>query len=229
MRIIELRKKIIFNVAISAGSVALFCACILYNSHKNSQLKKESETIAIETSQIQSQAEELQSKTLDIKKYLAIWGNLDEKKKSTNGIKIDEINSLLSSNAIKYNISSPVIKVTLPETLSNGIFNTTTIITSFANIDLTFSALDDRRALSFVNDFTNSLPGYVVINSLEIKKDKSYSDEQLIAISTGKGSGLVEGKTTFSWYAFKDKKPKASEDPKSDSKDSNKPIKNDKN
>ncbi len=206
MKIIELRKKIIFNITISGAAVVVFCGCLFYNSVKTTQLKKVAETLTLETSQLQLQAEELQSKTLDIKKYLAIWGNLDEKKKSTSGIKMDEINSSLSSNAIKNNISSPVIKVTVPETLSGGVFDSSTITTSYATVDLDFKALDDRRALSFINDFTNSLPGYVVIKNFEIKKDKNYSDEELVAISTGKGSGIVDGKITFSWYAFKDKK-----------------------
>lgn len=219
MKIIELRKKIIFNIATSAVAIAVFCGCLFYNSVKTTQLKKAAEAITLETSQIQAQAEELQSKTLDIKKYLAIWENLDEKRKSTNGIKMDEVNLLLSSNAIKYNVSSPTIKVTLPETLTNGIFNTSTITTSFSVVDLEFKALDDRRALSFVNDFTNSLPGYVVINSVEIKKDKNYSNEDLIAISSGQGSGIVDGKITFSWYAFRDKKATSEDLNKTTNKD----------
>lgn len=219
MKIIELRKKIIFNITTSAAALAVFCGCLFYNSVKTSQLKKAAETIASETSQIQAQAEELQSKTLDIKKYLAIWENLDQKRKSTTGIKMEEVNSLLSSNAIKYNISSPTIKVTLPETLSNGIFNTSTVTTSFATIDLDFKALDDRRALSFINDFTNSLPGYVVINNVEIKKDKNYSNADLIAISSGQGTGIVDGKITFSWYAFRAKKAASEDSNKTTNKD----------
>ncbi len=221
MKIIELRKKIILNVVKSAIALSAFCGCLIYNSITTSQLKKAADTINSETSQIQVQAKELQSKTLDIKKYLAIWENLDEKKKSTNGIKMDDVNSSLSSNAIKHNISSPVIKVTLPETLSSGIFDSSTITTLFATVDLDFKALDDRKALSFINDFTNSLPGYVVINSAEIKKDKNYSNEELIAISSGNGSGIVDGKITFSWYAFRDKKTASERLEQNNNKDKN--------
>ena len=58
-------------------------------------MQEKADKINSEAEQIQSQATELQGKTLDIKKYMAIWRNLDESKKNTSGIKMDDINSLL--------------------------------------------------------------------------------------------------------------------------------------
>jgi hypothetical protein len=204
MKILELRKKIVVNAI--ATCLAIFVGCVFYNIHKNDQMKKEAEAIVSETSRIQAESEELQGKTLDIKKYIAIWRNLDEKKKSATGIlKSDEIDKLLSASAIKYNISEPIIKVSFPEALSSGIFARSTITVSSSSITLTFKSLDDGKALSFINDFINSLPGYVVISSMELKKDKSYSNEDLVAISSGKGSGIVNGSLNFFWYAFKNK------------------------
>ncbi|MBP7710250.1 MAG: hypothetical protein KA100_04185 [Rickettsiales bacterium] len=206
MKILELRKKIVVNAITSGACLAIFAGCVFYNIHKNDQMKKEAEAIASETSQIQAQAEEIQGKTLDIKKYIALWHNLDEKKKSTSGIlKSDEIDKMLLASAIKYNISEPIIKVSFPETLSDGIFARSTITVSSSSVSISFKSLDDAKALAFVNDFTNSLPGYVVISSFDLKKDKSYSNEELIAISSGKGSGIVSGNISFFWYAFKNK------------------------
>lgn len=222
MKILELRKKIIKNATVAAIAFLLFCGSVFYKSYINSKLQKESETILNETSAIQSQSQEIQSKTIEIKKYLAIWNNLDERKKSPSAIKMDDVNNSLSSNAVKYNISSPIIKVSVPESLPDSSFNLTTLTPSFATIDLTFKALDDVKALLFINDFTESLPGYVVINDAEVKKDKNYTDEDLIAISSGKGSGIIEGKVSFSWYTFRDKKPKPTEDKKQNVADSKK-------
>ena len=206
MKILELRKKIITNSILTASSLALFCACAFYNMHQNSQMNQQAESIANETSQIQSQAQELQSKTMDIKKYMAIWRNLDEKKKNTAGFKIDDVNNSLSAIAIKHNISDPVIKVVSDrDGLNMGVFNCTTINPSLNTVNLSFKALEDSKALSFINEFIESLPGYVVISSFDIKKDKSYTSEDLIAISAGKGSGLVSGNMNFFWYTFKNK------------------------
>ncbi len=206
MKILELRKKIVVNAIISATCLAIFVGCVFYNIHKNDEMKKEADAIASETSQIQAQASELQGKTLDIKRYMAIWLNLDEKKKASTGIlKSDDIDQLLSASALKYNISEPLIKVSFPVTLSDGIFARSTITVSSSSVTLTFKSLDDGRALSFINDFIDSFPGYVVISSMELKKDKSYSNEDLIAISSGKGSGIVSASLNFFWYAFKNK------------------------
>ncbi len=205
MKILELRKKIVINSVTSLGSLLIFCGCLFYNIHQNTQIREKADRINSEAEQIQNQATELQGKTLDIKKYMAIWRNLDESKKNTSGIKMDDINSLLASMAAKYNISDPVIKVNLPETLTDGVFNSSKINVLFTTVSLTFKSLDDNKALLFMTDFTNSLPGYVVISSLEVKKDKSYTTDDLIAISAGKGSGIVNGSLNFFWYAFKNK------------------------
>jgi hypothetical protein len=211
MKILELRKKIIINSIASFCLLSVFCGCLFYNMYQRNKMQTQAKQISDATSQIQRQASELQSKVLDIKKYMAIWRELDNNKKDLSGIKMDNVNSLLSSLSTKYDIFSPQIKVNLPENLNSGIFNCSTIKVSFTTVSISFGALDDKRALSFIDDFTNSLPGYVVINNVEIKRDKSYNYDDLVAISSGKGSGNIKGSLIFYWYAFKDAEPSKEE------------------
>jgi hypothetical protein len=206
----ELKKRIITNAVTSVACLAIFAGCVFYNIHKNQQIKKELETIASEAAQIEAQTIELKDKTLDVKKHIATWQKLDEKKKSTNGIlKSDEIDKILLKSAEKYNISDPIIKISFPENLSDGIFSLSTITVLSSTVTINFKSVDDVRALGFVNDFINSLPGYVVVSGFELKKDKSYSNEDLIAISSGKEVAAVSGNINFFWYSFKNKSSSA--------------------
>lgn len=205
MKILELRKKIIVNASIAGVTLVLFCGCIFYNIHHSAKVKEDADKITNETAEIQSKTADLQSKTLDIQKYMATWRNLDESKKSANGIKMDEVNNLLNSTATKYNITTPNIKISLPEPLNDGVFNCKTISVSSTTATLTFKALDDVKALLFVSDFARALPGYAVINNLDIKKEKDYANNDLVDISTGKASGVISGSATLYWYAFKNK------------------------
>ena len=38
-----------------------------------------------------------------------------------------------------------------------------------------------------------------------MKKDRTYSDQDLVALSIGKGSGIIKSKAEFLWYAYKNK------------------------
>ena len=204
MKILELRKKIIVNFSITAALAIVLSTVVFFNFHQKSALKSKTDQINSETSQIQGQAGELQSKAIEIKKYMSMWDNINESKKNTNGIKMEEVNATLNTVASKYSITDHTIKVTLPETLKDGVFSRKTITVLFTTANLNFRAINDIKALSFVNEFIDSIPGYPVITNLEIKKDKNYSTEDLIAISSGKGSGMIVGKVDFVWYAFRE-------------------------
>lgn len=205
MKIIELRKKIIINSSISGVALLVFCGTLFYNVHQSTQVQKRVDEMRNETNRIQGKTTELQSKIMDIKKYMSIWTNMADNKKSTSGIKMDDVNLLLNTIGTKYDIGDRSIKVALPEAMGDGTFNATTITVLSTTVNLTFTALSDVKALLFISEFANSLPGYVIISNFEIKKEKDYTNEDLVAISTGKSSGKVIGSVSFYWYAFRAK------------------------
>jgi hypothetical protein len=205
MKILDLRKKNITSFSISGALFFILALGIFYNFYKKSSLEAKISKINSEASQIKNETAELESKAIELKKYRLLWNNLTDGKKSTNGIKMDEINAKLTSIAEKYTIISPLIKVTLPETLNGGLFDRSKINVLSTTVNLNFRAIDDVKALSFIVEFIESLPGYPVITNLQIKKDKSYTNDDLIALSSGKGGGAVSGKVDFFWYAFKNK------------------------
>jgi len=209
VKIENLRKKNIFNFSLSALLFLALCAIIFYVNYQNSHSQKEIDDIKKQTLLIRNQGNEIQSKTIEIKKYKELWKTIDENKRNTFGIKVDDVNKSLDVLSEKYSITKPAIKITLPEALNDGIFFRQTISVLFSRITLSFIALDDAKAIMFLKEFTSSIPGYLIVNNFEIRKGKNYSTQDLIDISTGKSFGIIDVKADIMWYSFKEKETKA--------------------
>jgi hypothetical protein len=213
MRLIGLRRKIIINFILLALISILLGVGIFYNFYTRTRVDEKVQKIKMDTLRIKGQGAELESKTIEIRKYTDLYNRLSENKKSVGGIKMDDINERLKVIADKYSIMDATIKVTLPETLKGGIFERNTISVLLATTNINFIAVSDVKALGFISEFMESIPGYAVITNVEIKKGKPYTTQELIDLSTGKGKGAVTGKVDFFWYVSK-----AKDEPKKDEK-----------
>ncbi len=205
MKISVIRKKIIINFSTSAILVLTLGISIAYFGNERDNLAGDLEKTKSDTSQIINQSSELQSKVIEIRRYKELWGKITESKKNTDGIKIDDINLKLKTIAEKYTITNQNIRVTLPELLTAPPFNSSTVNILFTTANLAFDSVNDIKALLFINEFIGSLAGYPVITNLEIKKTKTYTNEDLVNISSGKGGASIAVKVDFSWYVYKNK------------------------
>lgn len=205
MKIQHLRRNIIINLAASVLLVVAAIAIYYYIVNKQDLSNKEVQKIRGEISEIISKTEELESQIIDARKYKDVWKTISENKKSTRGIKMDEINPILESLAQKYNIFTPSIQVVLPENLDSGIFQRKTVAVLYSSGTLSFEALSDVKAMAFINEFFNQLPGYTFISSLEMIKLRKYTSEDLVSVSLGKSPGILRVKIVFGWYIYHEK------------------------
>jgi hypothetical protein len=238
MKILNLRKKIIINFSASGILLLISCAVVGYAFHEKNGVNSAVSKIKSETAEFKNQAVEVESKATETKKYKELWKKVTANKKNTNGIKMDDINAMMATVAEKHSIINPEIRVVLPELIKEGALKRSTVNVLFTTVGLTFNAANDVRALSFISEFIGSLPGYPIITSLEIRKNKSYNAQDLVSISSGKGSGSVSGKVDFNWYVYKQKEAEkkdevkskeATDDKKSDLKDVKKEVPSEKN
>lgn len=203
-----IRKKIIISCSILGGLIALSAASIYYKIHQEQKSRETINKIKEEVSSLEEKRESLEGKILKIKKYKKVYKEISEKRKSTVGIKIDDINSKLKKISEKYNIQDTKITVSFPENMKRGIFQTKSVTMVSSSVDLNFNAVSDIEAILFMYEFTDSLPGYVVIKNSIIRKQKEYTNKDLISISSGVGQGSVVGQMNFRWYVYRDKERK---------------------
>lgn len=205
MIIREIKKKITVNFAIAFALGLLVAGLLVYMSSFKNDQNKQIDYIRQLASQLSSQALEYQSKAQETKKYIDIWKTIPDSKKKFEGIKIDEINNKIAQSSEKYYISNQSIKLSLPEDLKDGVFNRKSLYVSYTNVTITFNAMDDIGAISFLSEFLGSLSGYAIITNCDIKKNKKYSDQDLIDISSNKAIGGVAVKIDFVWYVYRQK------------------------
>jgi len=208
-KIAALKKKIIFGLSLFVMIVIIIFSFNFYDTKLQSNHIKELSAIENRASDLQMKISGSEEKSNETKKYKKLWVAASSKKKDFNGIKIADINSNFDSLAKKYNISEPVITISVPEVLSGGIYQLKNLEVNLVNCSITFNSLTDRLALDFINNFIDNLPGYIIINDLSIKKGKkeSYTEEELIDISNGKFPSLISTRISFSWHFLK-RKPK---------------------
>ncbi len=216
MKIIALRKKIITNLSVSGALLGVLGLIFFYNSHEEDTLRNEAERVQMEVQNIREQAAELQTKMAESEKYQKTWNNISSNKKFVGNLKFDDVNNKLNALAYKYALSKLVIKMTIPEIVNQGQLRRSTVDVAVSTVNLTFEAVDDLTALSFVTDLVGSVSGYIVISNFGIKKTRKYTDQDLINISTGKGDGAVDTKVDFYWYFYKPKNADNQADKQSD-------------
>jgi hypothetical protein len=205
MKVTKLQKKIIVNFSISGVISLIIIGGIFYNISQKSEAERKTMTINSEIAQITAQTSQLRSKSMEVQKYTAIWKTLPEYKKNTSGIKVDDINKQFDVVADTYGISGQKITITLPEQIESGIFQRTTFDVFTADVSIDFKALDDIKALSFLADFFQNLPGYKIVTSFDLNKKSSYQLKDIAEISSGNSNRAVEAQLKFFWYFFKEK------------------------
>ncbi len=204
MRIPDLRKKIITNFSIAFILLIFAIGIINFYLTQESVVTTVVKKINGEIDQIKNETASLESKSAEIAKYTEIWQNLSENKTVATGIKIDDFNAKLSSTAAKHSISNVNLKISLPEAFKDGIFKRDTVDVMLSTVNMTFIALNDIKALAFVNELVTSIQGYPVITFFELRKAKDYSAEDFKNMAAGKEVGIVSAKIDFSWYIYKD-------------------------
>ncbi|NBV06984.1 MAG: hypothetical protein EBS06_07125 [Proteobacteria bacterium] len=206
MKLINLRKNIIRNFTASGVIVVIFALITLYSIIQKKSELEEIAKLNSETSVIKAKSEEVKNKIAESKKYQEIWKTITANKKFIGTIKADEIISKMEAIGQKYSINKPNIKLTIPENVEGtNLLKRSTITVTVSKVSLDFEALNDAKALYFISEFLNSIPGYPVVSNFEMSKTKKYTDEDLIRISSGNTSGAISVKVEFFWYIYKDK------------------------
>jgi len=186
----------------------IFSGIFAYYSNQKNTVQSKVDDISKETVQLNSELEDLQSKTSEIKKYRDLWPTIPAARKNSSTIKLNEITTKLDSLAEKYNASDQSVKLTLPEQINDGIFNIKTAGMLVSTGNVSFIAVNDIKALLLIDEFINSLRGYPIITQLSVVKTKDYLSKDLIDMSQGKPVGVVNAKIDFTWYVYKEPEAK---------------------
>jgi len=221
MKIEKIKKKIKYSLSFALVLCLLIGALVFMYFHLNSSFLVQYEKILSDIADIKVKTQELEKKSLENKKYMELWSQITEKRKSFSGIKVEEINKLVNTLSEKYSINSPITKVNIPENFSSNIYQNETLSILYTIVEISFNAYNDVKAIQFANELVDNLHGYPIITKFEFNKESDYSIKDYFDISSGKSIGKIKAKLIFSWYVYKEGSPNLSQTnnpPKNDNK-----------
>lgn len=203
MKILILRKKIITNVILALILLAINGAVFFFYNNIDQDSEAEIMKVEGQINNVKSRIREIENKDAEIKRYKALWTTISEKRKHSDGIKVDDFNNILAEISKKHLVTTENVKINLPQVINQGPFKRETFDLYQTSVSMNYSAINDVMAISFVEEFIGSLYGYPIISYFDMSKSKPYSAEDLSDISSGKAKGSISGKLEFFWYVPK--------------------------
>ena len=204
MKIERTKKTILYSLVITGLFVILIGGLVFFYFHINSSFLDQYDRVIADISDIKNRTKELERKSIENQKYMELWGQITEKKKSFAGIKTEEVNALVNDLADKYSVNNPRLKLNVPENFPQTIFKNETLTILYSIGEIVFTTYHDIKAIQYANEFIEKLHGYPVVIKLEIIKNDDYEVKDYFDISSGKSVGNIAGRLVFEWYVFKD-------------------------
>jgi len=208
-KLAKAKKDLVKTSTISLAIVAVFGGLVFgilqYKHSKEDDLKKIKKDIKSIKSNISSIKNERKQAMLSYKTFNSIPKN---KLPTDSGYETSVERQRIAKKILlelneKYRFTAMDPKLAPPELKeSNDLIE---IISS--PLDINFDGMSDELVLSFVNDLRESLPGYLKMTKLNIKRRGAIDSETLEKIKvTSSYLPLVSGAATFEWYTLKNKK-----------------------
>lgn len=178
---------------LSVGIILLLTYTIICNKKL---FDKNQNTIA-KINSISAQIIEAYEREITLNKHLDLWTRISSSNLRSSRY-IYELNFELSQLYKKYFILNPGISISIPERVEVPYINQHTKIIR-SKVTLSFSAISDKHIFLFLQSIP-SLPGYVMINSLVLNKEKNIDTETMKKIINGDMIEIVRANIVFDWY-----------------------------
>ncbi len=201
MTVSQLKKKVTMRLGfyiLFSGILIIFLACIIiYNKTVHSKNQNIFTKIDCIRSQIIRVHEETDKKESLLNKYSDLWRRVSY----LNDKNLDfELNNLYK----KYCILNPELYMTVQEDveipyISKYIKKYTKIVKR--KVNLSFSAVSDKHIFLFLKSVP-SLPGYVMMQSLVLIKEKELDTVVMDQILNGVMIETVRANIVFDWYTI---------------------------
>ncbi|QKX03189.1 hypothetical protein GOY07_03345 [Wolbachia endosymbiont of Litomosoides sigmodontis] len=199
MNVFQLKRRaaiqFISYLLLSIGLIGL----LIYASIYNRKAYNKNQSTIDEIRSINLQITDIQKKEVALDKNLDLWQKISSSNLHSSRY-ITNLNFELSKLYKKYCILKPEISISIPEEIE--IYNKskhTKVIKSEVNLNL--SSISDKHIFLFLQSFP-SLPGYVMIKSLVLNKERNIDAATMNQILNGNMIEIVKANMIFDWYTI---------------------------
>ncbi len=199
MTISQLKRKatiqFISYLLLSVGLIGLLTYVVIYNEKIYNKNQIEIDKIRF----INLQITEIQKKEVILNKNLDLWKKISSSNLHSSRY-IANLNFELSKLYKKYYILEPEISISTPEEVElHNKSERTKVIKS--EVALNLSSISDKHIFLFLQSIPN-LPGYVMIKSLILNKQRNIDAATMNQILNGNMIEIVIANIVFDWYTI---------------------------
>ncbi|XCO72573.1 MAG: hypothetical protein ABS251_00240 [Wolbachia endosymbiont of Ephestia elutella] len=199
MTISQLKRKAtiqcIYYLLLSIVLIGLSTCFIIYNK----KVYNKNQTAAEEIRSINLQIIEIQKKEVVLNKNLDLWKRISSSNLHSSRY-ITNLNFELNKLYKKHYMLEPEISISIPEEakLHNKSEHTKVIR---SEVVLSLSSISDKHIFLFLQSIPN-LPGYVMIRSLTLNKQRNIDSAAINQILSGNMIEIVRASIVFDWYTI---------------------------
>lgn len=199
MTISQLKRKatiqFISYLLLSVGLIGLLTYVVIYNE----KVYNKNQIAIDKTRFINLQITGIQKKEVVLNKNLDLWKKISSSNLHSSRY-IANLNFELSKLYKKYYILEPEISISIPEEVElHNKSERTKVIKS--EVALNLSSISDKHIFLFLQSIPN-LPGYVMIKSLILNKQRNIDAATMNQILNGNMIEIVRANIVFDWYTI---------------------------
>lgn len=197
MTISQLKRKatiqFISYLLLSVGLIGLLTYVVIYNE----KIYNKNQIAIDKIRSINLQITGIQKKEVVLNKNLDLWKKISSSNLHSSRY-IANLNFELSKLYKKYYILEPEISISIPEEVElHNKSERTKVIKS--EVVLNLSSISDKHIFLFLQSIPN-LPGYVMIKSLILNKQRNIDAATMNQILNGNMIEIVRANIVFDWY-----------------------------
>ncbi|AAW70805.1 hypothetical protein EJB10_03275 [Wolbachia endosymbiont of Brugia malayi] len=199
MNVSQLKRRVaiqlILYLLLSIGLIGLLMYAVIYNR----KVYNKNQSAINEIHSINLQITDVQKKEVVLDKNLDLWQKISSSNLHSSRY-ITNLNFELGKLYKKYCILEPEISISIPEEIE--LYNKsehTKVIKS--EVTLNLSSISDKHIFLFLQSVP-SLPGYVMIKSLILNKERNIDTATMNQILNGNMIETVRANIVFDWYTI---------------------------
>ncbi|WP_425384744.1 hypothetical protein [Wolbachia endosymbiont (group A) of Sturmia bella] len=199
MTISQLKRKATIQfipyLLLSVGLIGLLTYVVIYNE----KIYNKNQIAIDKIRSINLQITGIQKKEVVLNKNLDLWKKISSSNLHSSRY-IANLNFELSKLYKKYYILEPEISISIPEEVElHNKSERTKVIKS--EVILNLSSISDKHIFLFLQSIPN-LPGYVMIKSLILNKQRNIDAATMNQILNGNMIEIVRANIVFDWYTI---------------------------
>lgn len=202
----RLRKKLITEGAIAAGAVIFFIVATFFIQDEITSEEQEQRVLRSNIQSLAAQISNLERKHGIVNNSITEFRRLkDRLQRGDFRINRDQATDIFDTLRRKYRISNLSMTVTPKDVMRGADLERPTAEVTISEASLEFDAMSDVHVFSFIQEATQTLPGFLRITRFKMSRQRKITPDVYVSVSKGEQPRMVSAEVSFMWLGIDEK------------------------